>query len=380
MNNETLSIIVAGDLVINQPYNAESQIDPNLIEIFRNAEIRIVNLEAPVTKTNQRITKTGPHLKCTEEDLLPVLKALDIDIVTLANNHIMDHGAEGLIDTFRFCEENNLQTVGAGESLSKASKILYVSTKVGTIAIINFAENEWASASDNSPGANPMDLIDNQRQIKEAKNNADYVFVIVHGGNEYNHYPSPRMVKEYRFYAESGADAVIGHHTHCIGGYETFNGVPIIYSLGNFLFTMQKALPEVWYKGLVLKLEIKKDRNIDFQILPVGQEKQDFSLKLLSGEEEKETFSKIQDINLVIQNPPVLTARWNDFIVSKEVTYIRAITPIAAVKNKYAKAILSRLKFDKVFMNQLFLKETLNRIRCEAHYEVTKEILKRYIK
>jgi len=58
------------------------------------------------------------------------------------------------------------------------------------------------------------------------------------------------MVKQYRFYAENGADAIVGHHTHCIGGYEIYKDVPIIYSLGNFLFTLPSKREE-WYSGLL---------------------------------------------------------------------------------------------------------------------------------
>jgi poly-gamma-glutamate capsule biosynthesis protein CapA/YwtB (metallophosphatase superfamily) len=76
-----------------------------------------------------------------------------------------------------------------------------------------------------------MDIIDNANQIKEAKATHDKVIVIVHGGHEYYNLPSPRMQKQYRFYADQGADFVVGHHTHCISGYEVYNGVPIYYSL-----------------------------------------------------------------------------------------------------------------------------------------------------
>src|SRR5690606_25591800 len=125
---------------------------------------------------------------------------LKVDLVTLANNHILDYNNEGVLDTVEFCKKNKLETVGAGSDLINASKTFYLNIKKRTIAIINFAENEWASASKNSAGANPMDIVDNVTQIKEAKSNSDFVFVIVHGGHEYYNLPSPRMKKQYRFY------------------------------------------------------------------------------------------------------------------------------------------------------------------------------------
>ena len=128
------------------------------------------------------------------------------------------------------------------------------------IAILNFCENEWSIAEDDSPGANPMDIIDNTNHIREAKASHDKVIVIVHGGHEYYNLPSPRMQKQYRFYADQDADIVVGHNTHCISGSEMYKGVPIYYSLGNFLFTGRSTI-ENWYYGLVLELEIK-DGNI----------------------------------------------------------------------------------------------------------------------
>src|SRR5690606_16683331 len=118
------------------------------------------------------------------------------------------------------------------------------------------------------------DVIDNVRQIKREKQISDKVIVIVHGGHEYYNLPSPRMVKQYRFYAENGADLVVGHHTHCISGHETYNGVPIFYSLGNFLFT-KPSRHQSWYNGLVLEIFVDKFQDIDVKIHPVRQRKDD---------------------------------------------------------------------------------------------------------
>ena len=133
--------------------------------------------------------------------------------------------------------------------MSDASKYITLEKDGLKIAIINFCENEWSIAEAGSPGANPMDIIDNASQIKSAKESHDKVIVIVHGGHEYYNLPSPRMQKQYHFYADQGADIFVGHHTHCISGNEVYKGVPIYYSLGNFLFTMNNSNNE-WYTGM----------------------------------------------------------------------------------------------------------------------------------
>lgn len=208
-----MKILITGDLVINREY-IKSNISDAVISLFNQSDLNIVNLEAPVTNSTSKILKTGPHLKSDKDSTLDILKALDIDVVTLANNHVMDYDEEGVANTLEFCKENNINTVGAGMNLREASQTLYLDSDEGKIAIINFAENEWASATDETAGAHPMDIIDNAKQIKNAKEKADFVFVIVHGGHEYYNLPSPRMQKQYRFYAEQGADIVVGHHTH----------------------------------------------------------------------------------------------------------------------------------------------------------------------
>ena len=90
-----------------------------------------------------------------------------------------------------------------------------------TLAIINCCEHEFSIADDDSAGANPLNPIQQYYKIKEARLNADYVLVIVHGGHEMYQLPSLRMVDTYRFFIDAGADAVVNHHQHCFSGYET---------------------------------------------------------------------------------------------------------------------------------------------------------------
>src|SRR5690606_36989198 len=155
----------------------------------------------------------------------------------------------------QFCEANSIQYVGAGETKERAARIAYLDSSEQKIAFLNFSENEWSSAGETSAGGNGMDLIDDISAIREARLKADFVFVIVHGGHEYYNLPSPRMQKQYRFYIENGADIVVGHHPHCISGSEIFQGKPIFYSLGNFLFTSESRY-EDWYRGAVLEVNL----------------------------------------------------------------------------------------------------------------------------
>lgn len=373
-----MKILITGDLVLKEEYNV-SKVDTSLISLFEHSNYNIVNLEAPITVSKFAIDKTGPNIKSNEKSTQDVLKALKVNLVTLGNNHILDYGEQGVADTLEFCKNNGIKTVGAGMNLKEASEVFYLTTDEGKLAIVNFAENEWTSATTISAGSNPMDIIDNTKQISVAKENADFVIVIIHGGNEYNDYPSPRMVKQYRYYADCGADIVIGHHTHCISGYEIYDETPILYSLGNFLFT-KNSKKDAWYTGMVASLEIKRGKSINFQLIPVRQSKSEYKLFIPSEDESIKIFNKINKINQAIGDPVLLENKWQEFIKSVQPGFIKTITPMAGVNNRYLKAILYRTGMYKWFLNQKYLKESLNRIRCEAHRDVTKEILRSFIK
>jgi len=135
-----MKILITGDLVINKEY-IKSNISDTVVFLFNKSDLNIVNLEAPVTNSTSKILKTGPHLKSDKRSTLDVLKALNIDIVTLANNHVLDYDEQGVAETLEFCKENNIKTVGAGMNLKEASQTLYIDSDEGKIAIVNFAEN-----------------------------------------------------------------------------------------------------------------------------------------------------------------------------------------------------------------------------------------------
>src|SRR5690554_1607362 len=96
------SILITGDLVLSKEYPS-SNIDVNIVSLFKKSDLNIVNLEAPTTTSNSKIDKTGPSIKLHEESTKNVLAKLNIDIVTLANNHVLDYDEQGVYDTLDFC-------------------------------------------------------------------------------------------------------------------------------------------------------------------------------------------------------------------------------------------------------------------------------------
>lgn len=371
-----MKILIGGDLVVDTVYDPITSIDEDLINLFNVSDLNVINLEAPVTNYKTKILKTGPHLKSNKKSTNEVLEILKVNIATLANNHIFDYGEQGIKDTLFFCEQNNILTVGAGMNLKEASKTLFFQTPAaGKIAFVNISENEWASAKEDVAGANPMSLIDNVQQIQNAKLQADFVFLIIHGGHEYYNLPSPQMRKRYRFYADQGVDIIIGHHTHCISGFETYKNTPIYYSLGNFLFTKNSRYDD-WYTGLILEVNIENSK-LNCLLHPIKQEKDSFKLELLGEEEKSLVMSRVNEYSSIINNDVELLKEWCSFVDKKYSSYLNNWSILSFIRVHYLRRILEKLNIR--FLNKRGISRYFNYMRCESHLELSKDVITKYL-
>lgn len=366
-----MKILVAGDFYVADAFKGKTLIDESVARLFATADYRIVNLEAPLTLAvrERQAIKTGPHLASEPGTTLPYLKQLDISLACLANNHIMDYGEKGLFDTFEVLRKARIEFVGAGANSKEAAAPFSITGEGITVAVLNFAENEWSIADESRAGANALDVIENVRQIKAAKATHDKVVCIIHGGHELYRFPSPRMVKQYRFYVENGADAIVGHHTHCIGTYEVHKNAPIIYSLGNFLFTLPSK-DSAWYMGILVQLDLQPTMPIGFSLFPVRQDEETFKTSLLQSEQRAEILQSIEESNIVLFDTRKLQQNWEDFAQSREAEYLACVSPINCISNKVLRNVLFRLGCGNLFLNEHYLKGLLNRLRCEAHSDL----------
>ncbi len=375
-----MNIIISGDFFVSDDYRNHHLFSEQVYRLFYSADYRIINLESPLCDVNStnKIIKTGPYLRSSSATTIPLLKQLKVDLATLANNHIYDYGEKGLLETIKTLDKNLISHVGTGMNKRDAQKIFTLRDKNHKIAIINIAENEWASAGDNSPGTNPMDVIDNVHQIQQAKHDADFIIVIIHGGHEYYHYPSPRMIKQYRFYAENGASVVVGHHSHCISGYEVYNQVPIFYGLGNFMFTLPSNY-DSWYTGLLLQIDIIPKAPISFELYPIKRDKKTHQVELLTELDKAAIMEEIDQYNRVIQDNNLIKTAWEQFLNEKRRQYLRPFALTDHFPSKFIRSGLAKLHLDEKSINKQNIKMLLNLIRCEAHAEATKDILARYL-
>lgn len=375
--NKPVKILVTGDthlgggrvksLALKQD---ERELFGSFLDKIQEADISVTNLESPLIEKGKEIKKTGPNLKSSPRTL-SVLQVAGFDLLTLANNHIMDYGPKGLKSTLDASLKEGMATVGAGETLNEAVKAYTVKKNDMLISFINIAENEFSTAQDDSPGAHPLDPIQNYYTIQKAKEKSDRVVVIIHGGHEHYRYPSPRMVKTYRFFVDAGADAVLGHHTHCVSGYEVYKGAPIFYSLGNFLFDKSFTdSPGKWHKGMMVEL-ITSTTGFDFEFYPFIQNAEEGGLRSLNQKEEKEFQTELKEINSIIQDSEKLTQEFESFCHRSQNQYKSYIEPHSV---RLLHALQNRNLFPS-FLSDRKKRLFLNLIRCEAHRDALIKIL-----
>lgn len=336
-----------------------------------NSDLAITNLESPVIDSGKPIQKTGPSIK-SAVNTLQILKNAGFNLVTLANNHIMDYGADGLYSTIKECEKNHLDYVGAGENLNEAKRTYYREIHGIKVGIINIAENEFGTTNDNRPGAHPLNPVQNFYTIKEAAGETDYVIVIVHGGHERYPLPSPRMKETYRFFIDSGADIVVGHHPHCYSGYERYNEALIFYSLGNFLFDTVKPNQNSWHEGFLIEFLFNKE-GLRFELIPYIQNAKSVGLRSLK-ESEYSSFNKnISHLNTIIADDNELEKKFKEFCESSRSRYTAYIEPHSI---KYLHALRNRNLFPSM-LSKRKKRLLLNLTRCEAHRDVLQCLLEK---
>lgn len=374
-----INIIIGGDLCpINrnlplfQKGDAKSIFHDLLIE-FENADLSIVNLECPLINENTPIIKEGP-VHAVSSDCINGIKALNIDVLCLANNHILDHGAKGLLNTLRVCTDAGLVTVGAGENLKAASKIIVKEIKGIRIGILGVAEHEFSIATEDTPGANPLDIISIVRTIKSQKNEFDYLIVLVHAGASEYPLPSPRLRDICRFIVEMGADVVICQHSHCAGSFERYEDSYIVYGQGNLIFDGGELdSNSTWNKGFLVMLTIDKDDHF-MNIVPYVQSAASAGAKKMPKDEESIIIEEIKKRSLMISDSSLIKKEWIKECNKNKNKYFFYIL-FGFLNNRLFSMIHRNIPFAKYFYTRKHLTLLENMFKCESHREIIETIL-----
>ena len=364
-------ILIAADLVPTKVNNflfeqgdVISLIGGDLLSIWNSADIRIFNLEVPLTDKEEPIDKWGPNL-IAPTSTIKGIQALEPSLITLANNHIMDQGIQGLISTTKILKDYNISYVGVGNNLYEASRpyvLEYGGIKIGIYAC---AEHEFSIATADSPGANPFDPLESPDHIQLLKEKCDYVIVLYHGWKEHYHYPSPYLQKVCRKMAEKGADLIVCQHSHCIGCFEYYKGSMIVYGQGDFIFN--KRNDEFWNTSLIIKLNIKTDISIDY--VPIIRTEK--GIRLANDSEGKEIIEKFFERSKKILEKGYLEMQYSKFAKKNLDNYLRSFSGFGRWFSRIDRYIFKGLLIKLIYRKKMLALQ--NYIECEAHRELILE-------
>lgn len=236
----------------------------NVRDIFLEDDMTLVNFEGTLTNTKYVPDKKkgNSFLFNIDPIYVSVLPDNGIEAVSLENNHVMDHGEEGYEDT-----KNALTEAG----------IIYSNSEEIGVFEVNGIQIAMLSYLCIDRYDKPIGEYDNlydkvAADIKTTKDLYPIVIVSFHWGNELDYVPTERQIKMGRLAVDSGADLVVGHHSHRINPIEQYNGVYICYSLGNFCFAGHNKPKDMNSFIFQTRFRISKSgdvSNLGFRIIPI---------------------------------------------------------------------------------------------------------------
>lgn len=307
-----MKILLIGDIMlgrlVNEVLQQESPDYPwgDTLDIFKKADLRICNLECVISDKGQPWTITPKvfHFR-TDRKNIAVLKKARINMVSLANNHVLDYEEEALLDMLEILDRKGIEHAGAGINLVEASSLAVLEIpgqkgvfKVGMIA---FTDNEPQWEVGNQPGVFyvPIDLEDKRAQvlIKEigkAKKDVDFLIVSAHWGPNWGYRPESQHIPFAKALIDAGADIVFGHSAHVFQGVEIYKGKPILYSTGNFIDDYAVDEIEKNDQSFVFVVETEGNRIKGLKLYPTVI--RNMQARKAQGDEKVEIIAKMKDL------------------------------------------------------------------------------------
>jgi poly-gamma-glutamate synthesis protein (capsule biosynthesis protein) len=307
----SITIIAVGDLMLGswtedviQKFGYEYPFQ-HIDTILKDADIAFANLEAPFGTKGEAFPKTYSFQ--VQPDLINVLSAGKINLVSIANNHIMDFGVESLTETIKLLKKNKIWYAGAGLNLSRAREPALFQIKEKKIAFmaysLTFPEEFWAT--DTSAGTCFPYHTFVYEDIKKFKNENDLVIISCHWGEELRETPKDYQTELAHKLIDAGADIILGHHPHVIQGIELYKNKLIAYSLGNFIFgSYSKKATE----SFILKLQWNEAGLQTCKIIPINvfNEEVEFQPTLILGKEKMDFLEKLNKLSVELNSTPIV--------------------------------------------------------------------------
>lgn len=296
----------AGDILFDDEYSIMASIkqrsngiydtiSDDLLDEMKSADIFMLNNEFTYTLRGEPTFEKQFTFRADPETSEYLLD-MGVDIVSLANNHAYDYGEISLLDSMDTLASMQMPYVGAGRNIEEASRPFYFETDGMKIGILSSTQIErldnpdTKGATENSAGVfRSWDGTLLYERVEEVAKQCDFLVVYVHWGSENTTELDWAQKEQARRLAESGADLIIGNHSHCLQGIEVIEGVPVFYSLGNFLFN-SKTLDTCLVKATVREGELSS-----IQFVPALQS--GCKTRLLTGDEKERVISYMQSLS-----------------------------------------------------------------------------------
>ena len=270
-----LTLLFGGDIMLSRTVNAKMVAYndyqwpfTNIAATTATADIAVFNLESPFLKDANYSVPTGSFSFKANPLAVTGLTLAGVDVVSLANNHILNAGQQGLKDTLSILQENDITAVGAGLDEEEAGRGVLVERDGWRVAFLAYAypdDNSVATAQ--RAGIVSLDKERLISDIARWRQQADLVIVLMHAGTEYVAQAGEAQIDFAHAAIDAGADAVIGHHPHWPQNWEIYNNKPIFYSLGNFVFDQMWSVGTS--QGLLARLVFQSDLSGEAELLPL---------------------------------------------------------------------------------------------------------------
>ncbi len=268
--------------------------------VMANQEFAFSNRGVPMEDKEYTFRVDPSYAKIFDE--------MNIDIVSLANNHALDYGEVALQDTFSALDANNIMYVGAGNNINEAKMAKHFQLKDKTIAVLSASRvipiSTWNAYKNKAGMLTTYDPSVLNSQIAKEKEQSDFVVVYLHWGEELEEMPNSVQQSLARGYIDAGADLVVGSHPHVLQGVEFYKDKPIVYSLGNFMFYYSIN------QTAILNATLTAENELKLQLIPCKAV--NTQTMLVEEEEKKQQFydymtsisynAKIDDEGFITKN------------------------------------------------------------------------------
>jgi len=286
-SESSLNVVAVGDILLGRSVKTrvEAQKDRYLypfekvVGMFHNGDVVFGNLEEAITSSTKSLTgihEGGKYVLKDEVEAIKGIKYSGLNLLSIANNHILDYYEKGLFDTIKILDKNKIAYAGAGKNISEARKLTIIEKKGLKIGLLAYTDMAYITykgnpklsfyADVNKAGVAPTKEEYILQDIKKAREKVDILIVSLHWGVEDSFISTPEQVKFAHKLMDRGVDIILGHHPHHYQGIEVYKGKPIVYSMGNFLFDQNHPENQ---EGFILNMKFTDKKLSSMEAVPM---------------------------------------------------------------------------------------------------------------